>query len=147
MVYHGQIVSTFKSNVTSAVISQIKPAFGCRQQEGFISSHMVTKLVFKGPSKEPQSKLLPLQFGNRCCNHSFLQNNSQPGLFHHQHANFLDSLNPEITYYNLLIVEVRFPGFLIHDGIKCHPWYARHILERLQLPQCCIVFLSPDCFN
>ena len=90
---------------------------------------------------------LPLQLGDRGFDHSFFQNNSQLGLFHHQHANLLDPLNPEIKYYNLLIVKVRFPGFLIHEGIICHPWYTRHILERLQLPQCRIVFLPPDRFN
>ena len=118
MVKSCRLASSSKSNVTSAVMSQIKPAFGCGPQEGFMSSHMVTKLVFKGPSQEPQSKLT-------CPFSSFLQNDSQLELFHHQHASFLDSLNPEIKYHNLLIVKVSFPGFLI---IR-HPWYARHILE------------------
>ena len=52
-----RLASSSKSHVTYAAISQIKPAFGHGHQEGFMSSHMVTKLVFKGPSQEPQSKL------------------------------------------------------------------------------------------
>ena len=38
-------------------MSHIKPAFGCGHHEGFMSSHKVTKLLFKGPSNEPHSKL------------------------------------------------------------------------------------------
>ena len=59
-----RLVSSSKSNATFAVISQTKPAFGCRHQRSFMSSHMVTKLIFKGPSQEPQSKLTrPLSSG------------------------------------------------------------------------------------
>ena len=52
-----KLASSSKSNVMSAVIFQIKTASECGHQEGFMSSHMVTKLVFKGPSQESQSKL------------------------------------------------------------------------------------------
>ena len=52
-----RLASSSRSNVTSAVMSQIKPALVWGRQEGFMSSHMVTRLVFKGPSQEPQSKL------------------------------------------------------------------------------------------
>ena len=51
-----RLVSSSKSNATSAVISQIKPAFGCGHHEGCMSSHIVAELVFKGPSHEPHSK-------------------------------------------------------------------------------------------
>ena len=51
-----------------------------------------------------------------------------------QHSIFPYPFDPEIEYYDLLIVEVRFPGFFIHEGIIRHPRYARHILERLQFP-------------
>ena len=45
----------FQHDVCSHVY--IKPAIAFGHHEGLISSHVVTKLVFKGPSHEPHSKL------------------------------------------------------------------------------------------
>ena len=122
-----RLASSSRSNVISAVMSQIKPALGCRHQEGFMSSHMVNRLVFKGPSQEPQSKLTcPFSSGTEGSTTRSSKIIPSSGC---------SSISiPVSSTRSTQKLRVRFPGFLIHEGIIRHPRYARHILERLQFP-------------
>ena len=52
-----RLSSSFSSSSTSAVRSHIGPALRYGHHERFISSHIVTRLVFSGPSHEQHSKL------------------------------------------------------------------------------------------
>ena len=67
-----RLSSSFFSGSTSAVRSHIRPAFGFGHHEGFMSSHIVTKLVCSGPSQEPHSKLTsPSSWGTEGSNTRF----------------------------------------------------------------------------
>ena len=139
--------SSSKSNVTSAVMSQIKPAFGYGHQEGFMSSHMVTKLVFKGPSQEPQSKLT-CPFSSKTEGSTTRSSKQFPAwVVPSSTCQFPWLAQPRNQVLQLAHSRSTIPGFLIHEGILCYPWNARYILKQHQLLQCCIVFLSPDCFS
>ena len=110
-----RLSSSFSSSSTSAVRSHIRPALRYGHHERFMSSHIVTRLVFSGPSHEPHSKLTcPSNSGT---DHSLLQNYSQLQLFRRYRPRFPHSLHPIIEDFRLLKVELRVPRFFGDEWI------------------------------